>query len=54
MSALILFSCTPSKNKNTFEIETKLGTIVNQKWSEYKYKSHFKIQEIAMLKCIQG
>ena len=42
MSALILFSCTPSKNKNTFEIETKLGTIVNQKWSEYKYKSHFK------------
>ena len=42
MSALILLSCTPSKNKNTFEIETKLGTIVNQKWSEYKYKSHFK------------
>lgn len=42
MSALILFSCTLSKNKNTFEIETKLGTIVNQKWSEYKYKSHFK------------
>ena len=40
ISALMLFSCTPSKN--TFEIETKLGTIVNQKWSEYKYKSHFK------------
>ena len=42
MSVLILFSCAPSKNKNSFEIETKLGTIVNQKWSEYKYKSHFK------------
>lgn len=35
----ILFSCTPTEK--TFEIETKLGTIVNQKWSEYKYKSHF-------------
>lgn len=42
LSVLMLFSCTSSKNKNAFEIETKLGTIVNQKWSEYKYKSHFK------------
>lgn len=42
VSVLILLSCAPSKNKDTFEIETKLGTIVNQKWSEYKYKSHFK------------
>lgn len=42
MGALILFSCVPSKNKDTSEIETKLGTIVNQKWSLIKYRSHFK------------
>ena len=40
----ILFSCTTkqSKEQTIDNIAVKVGTIVNQKWSTYKYKSHFK------------
>lgn len=40
----ILFSCTTkqSKEQTIDNIAVKVETIVNQKWSTYKYKSHFK------------
>lgn len=40
----ILFSCSTkqSKEQTIDDIAAKVGTIVNQKWSTYKYRSHFK------------
>ena len=40
----ILFSCSTKQSKEQAidDIAAKVGTIVNQKWSTYKYKSHFK------------
>lgn len=40
----ILFSCSTkqSKEQTIDDVAAKAGTIVNQKWSTYKYRSHFK------------
>lgn len=40
----ILFSCSTKQSKEQAidDIAAKVGTIVNQKWSTYKYRSHFK------------
>lgn len=40
----ILFSCSTKQSKEQAidDIAAKVGTFVNQKWSTYKYKSHFK------------
>ena len=53
----ILFSCSTKQSKEQAidDIAAKVGTIVNQKWSTYKYKSHSKklLTMIIVLICIQ-
>lgn len=39
---LVLSACNSVEQGNPFELEDNLGTIVNRKWSDYIYKSHFK------------